>query len=366
MTGETLSLRALNRATLARQMLLQRESVPVVEAVERLGGLQAQEPKPPFAALWSRLDGFEPDSLRAALQARELVRGTLMRATLHVVSAADFGAFRGALAPVLEQAMRALGDRAAGLELAAVLAVARDLLAAEPRTFNELRALLQETFPDVNDRALGFSVRMQVPLVMVPTGDAWAFPSVARFTLADEWLGSAFEEQRSSAPLVLRHLAAFGPATAADVQSWSGLKGVATVLDELRPELGVFRDVRGRELFDLPGAPRPHEDVDAPVRLLPEFDSLLLAHADRTRLVADEHRSGLVTKNLRVRAVFLVDGFVRGTWSTTRARKAALLELAPFAALPTRALRALCDEADAMLRFLEPDATTFDVSVAGA
>jgi hypothetical protein len=357
---ETLSLRALNRATLARQLLLARERVGAADAVERLGGLQAQEARPPFAALWTRLDGFAPDELRAALEARDVVRGTLMRGTLHLVSAADYRAFRSALQPALAQGLRALGERARGLDVDAVLAVARRLLQDGPRTFSELRASLLEAFPQVNERALGFAVRMQLPLVMVPTGDAWAFPSVARFTLADEWLGTKLAEG-SSEPLVRRHLAAFGPSTAADVQSWSGLKGIARVLAELRPELEVLEDERGRELFDLPGAPRPGADAEAPVRLLPEFDSLLLAHADRTRLVADEHRGKLVTRNLRIRAAFLVDGFVQGTWSTTRSGKAATLELAPFATLAKRVRQQLAEEAESMLRFLEPDASTYAV-----
>jgi hypothetical protein len=201
---------------------------------------------------------------------------------------------------------------------------------------------------------------MLLPLVMVPTDDPWSFRSVSRFTLADGWLGKAFEVTGSSRALVRRHLAAFGPATTADVQAWSGLKGLGPVLDELRPELLVFRDERGRELFDLPGAPRPDVGVDAPARLLPEFDSLLLAHADRTRIVADEYRSKLVTKNLRVRATYLVDGSIGGTWTIERARSAATLVLAPFAHAPKRA-KALLEEAEGMLRFLEPDAKTFDV-----
>ncbi|MDX6570154.1 MAG: hypothetical protein QOH15_2732 [Gaiellales bacterium] len=364
MATETLSLRALNRATLARQLLLARDRVPMVDAIERLGGLQAQEAKPPFAALWSRLEGFTREQLGAALDAREVVRGTLMRGTLHLVSGRDYCAFRSALAPVLAQGLRALGERAEGLDIEAVLPVARKLLATGPLTFTELRALLHEAFPRVHERALGFAVRMHLPLVMVPTDDPWSFRSPSRFTLADTWLGTGIVETGSSQALVRRHLAAFGPSTTADVQAWSGLKGLGDVFGELRPELIVFRDVRGRELFDLPGAPRPDEDVDAPARLLPEFDSLLLAHADRTRIVADEHRSALVTKNLRVRAAFLSDGVVRGTWTVERARNAATVVLAPFAPLPKRAVAPLGEEAVQMLRFLEPDAPTYDVRIA--
>lgn len=363
MPPETLSLRAQNRATLARQQLLERARVPVLNAVEQLGGLQAQEPRPPFAALWSRLEGFTREELGAALQAREVVRGTLMRGTLHLVSARDFRAFRGALAPVLAQGLRALGARAEGLDVEAVLPVARELLVKQPLTFTELRALLVESFPRVDERALGFAVRMHLPLVLVPTDDPWSFRSPPRFTPAESWLGTSIVEGGSSEALVRRHLAAFGPATTADVQAWSGLKGLGKVIDGLRPELVVFRDPRGRELFDLPDAPRPVEDIEAPPRLLPEFDSLLLAHADRTRIVADEHRSALVTKNLRVRAAFLWDGVAHGTWTVERTSRAATVVLAPFAPLPKRAIAPLREEAVRMLRFLEPDVAAFGVRV---
>ena len=361
METETLTLRAINRATLARQMLLAREPVSTVDAIESLLGLQAQEPKPPFTALWSRVAGFEREALRSALQAREVVRATLMRGTLHLMSGRDYAAFRAPLQPVLDQGLRMLGDRAEGLDTEAVFLAAEALLHAEPRTFNELRGLLQAEFPDVNERALGFAVRMLVPLVMVPTSDPLGFPSAARFTLAEPWLGTRLADASERGPLVRRYLAAFGPATAADAQTWSGLQGLAAVLSELRPELRVFRDERGRELFDVPDAPRPGEDVEAPARFLPEFDSLLLAHADRTRIVADAYRPSLVTKNLRVRATFLWDGFVQGTWTAERRRKEATLLLAPFTKLPRAAERALREEGESLLRFLEPEAATFVV-----
>ena len=361
MAVETLTVRNLSRATLARQMLLARERVGVIEAIERLGGLQAQEPRPPFAGLWTRLEGFGTEDLRGALHARDVVRGTLMRATLHLASARDYAAFRPALQPVLTDAMRALGSRAKGLDLDAVLPAARELVAEEPRTFNELRALLSAAFPDVNERALGYSVRMNLPLVMVPSEDRFGFPRTARFTLADEWIGAPTAGDAEG--LALRYLAAFGPATAADLQTWSGLRGTAAVLDGLRERLAVFADERGRELFDLPDAPRPGGDVPAPPRLLPDFDSVLLAHADRSRVIADEHRPAVVTKNLRVKATFLVDGVVAGTWAAQRKGASAKLALSPFAKLRKRDATALAAEAEALLRFLEDDARTFDVRV---
>ncbi len=365
MAIETLTARQLNRATLARQLLLAREPLGAAEAVARLGGLQAQEAKPPYTGLWSRLAGFRREHLEAALRDREVVRATLMRATLHLAGAGDYAAWRPALSPVLDRAMRALGERADGLDPALVLPAAQALLRERPRGFDELRRSLQEQFPEVNDRALGYTVRMQIPLVMVPTDARWGFPSVADFTLADDWLGQPLAAAATPEQLVLRYLAAFGPASAADAQTWSGLQGLAPVLDGLRPQLRVFRPETGRrELFDLPDAPRPADDVPAPPRFLPEFDNLVLAHADRTRLLADEHRARVVTKNLRVRATFLWDGVVAGTWEVTRKRGAATLRMTPFEALPKRAVGELTAEAEALLRFAEEDAKDVAVEVA--
>ncbi|HEY3615032.1 MAG TPA: winged helix DNA-binding domain-containing protein [Gaiellales bacterium] len=337
-----------------------------MEALERLAGLQAQEPKPPFTGLWSRLAAFRRDDLTDALGARSVVRATLMRGTLHLLAAGDYASFRPALQPVMERALKVLGERAEGLDLTLVLPAARALLAERPYGFDELRGVLQERFPEVNDRALGYAVRTHLPLVMVPVADArWGFPSVAGFTLAEPWLGGRpIAERGPPEQLVLRYLAAFGPASAADAQTWSGLQGLAPVFEELRPQLRVFRGERGRrELFDLPDAPRPGEDVPAPARFLPEFDNLVLAHGDRSRLLADEHRGLIVTKNLRVRATFLWDGMVAGTWEVKRARGVATLTASPFAALPARAVKALTAEAEALLRFAEDDAK--DWAVAG-
>ena len=358
MSGEVLTTRALNRATLARQMLLEREQVSAVEAIERLAGLQAQEPKPPFLGLWTRVRGFEPGELLDALRGGEVVRATLMRATLHLMSARDFDALRPALQPAIGAALDVVGDRKKGISPAEVSAAARELLADGPRRFDELRAALAEQFPDVDNRVVGYAVRLNLPLVMVPTGDPWAYPRNAQFRLTDVGIDTPAAPDE----LVLRYLAAFGPASATDFQRWSGLKGAKAVLGGLRERLVTFRDERGRELFDLPGAPRPGEDAEAPPRLLPEFDNLMLAHDDRTRVIADEHRGEVVTKNLRIRATVLWDGIVIATWAIERKRDAATLRIAPFGPLPRGAKAALTDEAEALLRFAEPDARTFAVT----
>jgi hypothetical protein len=328
-----------------------------VEAIERLAGMQAQEPRPPFVGLWSRLEGFAREDLIDALGDGSAVRGLLMRGTLHTVSARDFRAFRPVVQPVLSAAYAGVDKRRReGVDVDAVLPVARELLEEEPRTFNALRGLLSERFPDANERGLGYAARTHLPLTMVPTEDRWGFPRDAKFALAEAG------DDGSPRTLVRRYLAAFGPATAADSQTWSGLRGVAEVLEEM-DDLERFEDDQGRTLFDLPDAPRPDADVPAPVRFLPEFDNLVLAHADRTRLLDDEHRPLVVTKNLRVKATFLVDGRVAGTWKSARKGKKASLALEPFGKLRKKDIKALTAEGEQLLRLVEQEAASFDVRV---
>ena len=342
MAEGTITRDELNRATLARQLLLERAELPVAEAVERLGALQAQEAKPPFVALWTRLEGFERGHLAAALHDGSVVRGTLMRATIHLASHPDYAAIRPVLHDTLvESGVKVLKDRSAGLDPESTLARARELLDERPRTFGELRGLLAEAFPDADERALGFTARMGLPLTMVPTDDPWAFPSDAAFSLAET-------SKPDLALLVRRYLAAFGPATTADAQTYTGIKAVKGAIEAM-DDLVIFKDGR-RTLYDLPDAPRPPADTPAPPRLLPDFDSLRLAHKDRTRLLDDEHKPRLQTKNLRVLATFLVDGRIAGTWKVERDR----VVLDPFAKLPRAAAKALADEGERLIGFLRP------------
>jgi hypothetical protein len=373
MTPPVLTTAELNRATLARQMLLGRASgVGVVEALQRLAGMQAQEPKHPFIGLWTRLEDFDESSLRAALQEHSVVRATLMRSTLHLMSGSDYAAMRMALQPPMSVALRVLGARAEGLDPDKVVPAAAKLLARSALTFDEIRSRLQEQFPDVNDRALGYAVRTLLPLVMVPDEDArWGFGRVVRFTLAEQWLDEPLGESEGegAAPaLARRYLGAFGPASAKDLQSWSGVAGMKEVLDGMRDELAVFTDEGGgrRELFDLPDAPRPGAGAPAPVRLLPEFDNLMLAWGDRSRIIATQHRPLVTTKNLRVKATFLVDGVVAGTWTIAVKRGLATLTLCPFGpkALPARVLKDLQAEAERLVLLVEPEAEDHAVAVA--
>jgi hypothetical protein len=250
-----------------------------------------------------------------------------------------------------------------GLDPEPVVAAARAALASTPMRPVDLGRHLAARFPDRDPSALAALARYHLPLVQVPPRGLWRRSAQVTLTTAEAWVGSDLAASPSLDDVVLRYLAAFGPATVADVQTWSGLPGMKPVLERMRPRLCVFRDERRRDLFDLPEAPRPDESVPAPPRFLPEFDNLVLAHADRSRVLADEHRSLVVTRNLRVRATFLWDGFVRGTWEVERKQGSATLRLAPFEPLPERAATELAAEGEALLRFFEEDATELEVEI---
>ena len=208
MPEEVLTCRALNRATLARQLLLSRATVKPVAALERLGGLQAQLARPPFVALWSRLAGFKREDLVRAVVRRDVVRATLMRGTIHLVSRGDMMAFRPALQPVLSAGMASIfGDRASKLDVSRLVAAARAYFDDEPRTFAELRRHLSAQFPGLDERAMGYMVRMRLPLVQTPVaGERWAYPGQADFAVAESWLGAPFSDDAGGQTLALRSL----------------------------------------------------------------------------------------------------------------------------------------------------------------
>ena len=346
-------------------MLLTRERTNVLDAVARLVGLQAQAPRPPFVGLWTRLEGFSRDDLLRLLSARRIVRVTAMRGTLHVMTAADYLALRAGLQPALTRGMLSvLRDRASALDFPALDAIARAFFAKAPGTFDGLRTELQKRYPKGDERAMAYAIRTSLPLVQVPTDARWGFPASSDFALADAWLGKTVRTT-NAAPQVLvrRYLEGFGPATPADAQVWSGLPALREIFERLRPTLVTFRDVNQRELFDLPDAPRPVADSPAPVRFIPEFDNLVLSHADRTRVLADDHRPRVVLKNLQVRATFLVDGLVAGTWRIERKKNAAVLVVEPFRPLPRRIVAELEAEGDRLLGFTDDDAEVREVRV---
>jgi hypothetical protein len=364
-----MTLRALGRATLARQLLLARAEIAPTAAIERLAGVQAQLGRPAFVALWTRVAGFRADALRAAIGKRKVVRATLMRATLHMVSARDYLGFRPALAPMLADAMkRVLGARAASVDVDRLVRAARAALDAGPLTFEELRPRLAAAMAHADERALGYAVRVILPLVQAADGSTWGWGTGGAFALAESYLDAPVAPAAPPDALVLRYLAALGPATPQDAQVWSGLPRLTEVFERLRPKLRTFRDPRGRELFDLPRAPRADEDEPAPVRFLPDWDNLILSHADRTRVIDDAHRKLISTGNLGLLSTFTVDGRVAGRWRAARdpkQKRRAVLTLEPFVAIAKPALRALEAEGQALLGFLEPelDARDRDVRV---
>jgi hypothetical protein len=363
MADRILTLRELNRATLARQMLLERETIPVPAAVERLVALQAQAALPPYVGLWTRLKDFQRDDLAQPIEQHEIVKATFLRATLHILTAADYLRFRTAVQPALTEGWTAIvKKRKMSFDLNDLLAQARAYIGEKPRTFAQMSDWLAEWMPDEDVGAMRYGVRTHLPLVQVPVSTGWSYPGTPEFTLADAWLSQPIPEEDHLRELVFRYLAAFGPASAADMQTWSGLKKLKVMFEKLKPELVVYKDENRRDLFDLPDRPMP--DSDAPVRFLPEFDNLLLSHSNRTRVVADEHRKGVYLPGLRVAATILVDGFVAGAWKIEKQKGAAALVIQPFVSV-TRAQRvALVAEGEKLVRFVEANARSYAVRFA--
>ncbi|HEX3225836.1 MAG TPA: winged helix DNA-binding domain-containing protein [Gaiellaceae bacterium] len=340
MADRVLTLTELNRATLARQLLLERRSVPLVRALERVAGLQAQWGPAPYVGLWTRIAGFRRSALERALVRRQAVRAVLMRGTIHLVSLADYVRFGAAVGtpPWLRPEAAALGDE---------LHDAIRAFGESPRTRQEIFAYLASEHGIEKERAetAWYALRIRGRLTHAPETGYWKTTGLTRYvTIAHD----AAQPEAARVELVRRYLGAFGPATRADVSEWSGLR-----VRDLEPALGAleplarFRDERGRELLDLPRAPRPSADTPAPVRLMPRFDNLILSHKDRNRVLADEHR-GLVIDGGWVKSTFLVGGFVAGTWEVEDGR----IRLEPFTPLSRAATRDLKQEAASLEAWL--------------
>ncbi|GAA3884651.1 winged helix DNA-binding domain-containing protein [Saccharothrix violaceirubra] len=309
-----LSLRALNRATLDRQLLLDRSAATPHEVVAHLVGMQAQEPFSPYFGLWSRVRDFDPRMLGDLLVDRKVVRAPLHRATIHLVTADDHGVLEPVLRPMVERRFRSSPFKVAAPYLDRIAPLVREWVAEQPRTKAELTRLLGAEFPDVDAESLAVAACQLLSMIQVPPRAVWGASGRASWTTAEHWLGVPRGDKADHAGLVLRYLAAFGPATVADVRAWSGLGGLKDVVEGL--DLRRLVDEDGRELVDLPDAVLPDADVPAPVRFLPEFDNVLLGHDDRRRIISDEdYRRGVVVGGRRT---VLVDGFVHGTWRTTR------------------------------------------------
>jgi hypothetical protein len=324
--------------------------------------MQAQLASAPYVGLWTRLKNFQRDDLTRRLHDHTVVKATMMRATLHLVTAADYQRLRPTLRPALAGASESIiSRRGVELDVPTILATARQFIGEQPRTFAEITALFEGLMPGTDIGSIRYTVRTHLPLVQVPVQAGWGYPGNPQFALADAWLGEEISEAEDFRLLVMRYLAAFGPARVTDIQTWSGLGKLKSGVDALKSELVTYKDEQGVELLDLPEMPIPDGDTPAPERFLPEFDNLLLSHSNRTRIVADAYRKGVYLPGLRVAATFTVDGFVRGAWKVERKKKDAALVLTPFDAISEASRATLSEEGERLIRFVEPDAASYAV-----
>lgn len=363
-TRERLTAEALSRATLDRQHLLRREAGTALDLVGHLYGLQAQSPSAPYYALWARLADFDPSELSDLIADRQVVRMVLMRGTVHAVTAADALALRPWVQPIMDTDLRtnaAHREALAGLDTAELAAVSRDLLDATPMTMAALRPLLARHWPDRDPAALAHAARCLLPLVQVPPRGLWGRSGQPVCATAENWLGAPAPTRPEPERLLLRYLAAYGPASVADAQAWSGLARLAEVFERLRPRLRVFLDEDGAELFDLPDASRPDPSCAVPVRILAPFDSVLLGHANRTRVISDEHRKVVFTVNGIIKPTILVDGTVAGFVTVTAKKGAGVVEVTTFRRLGKGVESEVASEALRLLRFAHRGADSHDV-----
>lgn len=360
--SELIDRRALNRATLARQLLLERVEMSAIEAIEHLAGMQSQAPQAPYVGLWTRLEEFGTRELSELIATRRAVRAPLMRATLHLVSADDCVVFRPAVQRVLERGFAGAPFDVTGVDIAALLELGRELIEQRPRTRAELGPLLANRWRERDPASLAQAITYLMPTVQVPPRGIWGNGGQARWTTMESWLGRDLDPDPAPERLVIRYLKAFGPATVRDIQVWSGLTRLAEVVDGLRDQLVTFRDESGGELFDLPDAPRPDPATPAPPRFLPEYDNLLLSHADRTRFITGGERVPLQPGLGGRYGMLLVDGVFRGTWRITRQHDRAVLHVEPFEPDAIASEReAIAFEGEHLLGFAVADATVRDI-----
>lgn len=353
--------RALNRAALARQLLLRRHEMAAADAIEHLVGLQAQEPLEPYVGLWSRLASFDPQELVDLLESRKAVRTLLMRRTLHLVTARDCLVLRPLHQPMLvARAWSTLGRRLPDVDLSELARAGQPWFEEQPRTLSEVGRAVADRWPGVASRDLGDMLSSLVPLVQVPPRGLWGRRGPARNTTIQAWLGSPLLEDPAVVDaFVLRYLRAYGPAAGADIRAWSGLSGLPDSVHRLRPQLRTFRDTRGREMLDVPDGVLPDPDVVAPPRFLPAFDNAVLAYADRSRIIDQDHR-GLSVEGARF---LLVDGRVAGTWTVATDDDAATLHIAFLTKVGRQHVPAAVDEGQRLLALFDGDPARLRVEI---
>jgi hypothetical protein len=345
-------------------LLLAREGISAFKALEHLVGMQAQSPMPPYFGLWTRIEGFHPKELSGLIEKRKAVRISLMRSTIHLVTARDALALRPILQAMHERTF-VVGSRhgpaLAGVNMQELLEAGRGFIAEKPLTFTALGKLLQKRWPDRPADSLGYAVRNHLAMVQVPPRGLWEKSGQPAHTTIEKWLGGSIGKDTKPDKMILRYIAAFGPASVRDAQVWSGLSRLTDAFERLRPRLVTFRDEDGRELFDLPDAPRPDADIKAPPRFLPEYDNVLLSHADRTRIISDADRRRLFLGGGVLKSTILVNGFVAGTWKVNRRGKSAVLLIEPYRPLARKDVAGLRSEGRRLLDFAAPDRAGRDV-----
>ena len=365
---EPITRRELNRALLARQLLLRRVEQPVGETIEHLVGLQAQAPMPPYFGLWSRIEGFDPRVLGRMLTDREVVRMTLMRGTVHMVTARDGLVLRPLMQQVVERTHNgAFGRRMGGADPRRLAEAVRELLAEEPLTARELGRRLVERGIGDDVEAIGSAARVYVPLVQVPPRGVWGAGGQAKYLPLESWTCGELAPAIPIAEIVSRYLGAFGPATVMDVQRWSGLTKLKEAFEQLRAQLVSLRDEDGKELFDLPEGPRPDPETPAPVRFLGEYDNALLGHADRRRIIPEDFPWAAMLEEGRFVSNLLVDGVLRATWRIDRhGKRRATLVIRPSPRFSRAEREEVAAEAQRLIDFAAADAETREIRFAPA
>ncbi|HEY2597420.1 MAG TPA: winged helix DNA-binding domain-containing protein [Candidatus Dormibacteraeota bacterium] len=339
-------------------MLIHRSTISAAKALEHLVGMQAQAPTSPYVGLWSRLEDFHHAELSRLVANRRAVRMSLMRCTIHLVTARDCLALRPAMQPVLERGLfvgSPFGRQIEGVEIDALLSAGRAALDEKPRTTADMRKLLAKRWPRYDSNSLAYAVRYLLPMVQIPPRGLWGGRGVPTYVTAETWLGDQLNSDVSPDAMVMRYLKAYGPSTIADIQSWSGLTNVRLVTERLRPRLHTFRDDKGRELLDVPGGLFIDPDAEVPPRFLPDYDNVLLAHDDRSRILAKEHRQ------LVGRPTLLVDGYAIGFWKLAREKGAVVLVIETLKPLSKADRKAVETEGIQLLSFIAAESTIRDI-----
>ncbi len=349
---ETLSDRQLNRATLARQWMLARADIAIPDALTFLLGLQAQTTNTPYIALWNRIAGFTHGALTALITDKTLLRATTMRTTLHLHTVPDMRGIRPLMQPVLDRTFSSVAkSRAINADRLDVNRRGVAIIDEAPMTSGELGRRLREHFPDSDPLVLAQVVQGAETLIQIPPTRIWGHGGAPLLMRIEKWIGQGLCDPIPLPQLVLRYLAAYGPASVKDMQTWCGLTRLAGAFDAVREHLVEFRGEDGRVLYDLPNAPRPDSDTPAPVRFLPDYDNVFLGFADRSRLQPDYARERMVVVNGYV-ATFTMDGFIAGNWTVNRTKNSLTLDLAPFRKLSKAEKTDIEAEAHAMGAFL--------------